>query len=167
MCSVSSRLRQHVSSMRDWKIILQDDINGTVACVASYFGCAGVLLLRTTPVNTCVGAALVNVRQLQAGAQRGRRHSSPPEVVMNDMSSSGQQHLSLSKTVVLRAHQIEPFVQGLKEAVQPLRRCAYDISRCGTLMMLLSASRHVLRCWWMGESTTVFCFVFSLRSTSI
>lgn len=46
----------------------------------------------------------------------------PPEVVMNDMEPAGQQHLSLSKSTVLRAHQIEPFVEGLKEAVKSSRR---------------------------------------------
>lgn len=46
----------------------------------------------------------------------------PPEVVINDMDPAGQQHLSLSKTTVLRAHQIEPFVEGLKEAVKSSRR---------------------------------------------
>eukprot|EP00752_Nemacystus_decipiens_P003160 g2925.t3 len=49
------------------------------------------------------------------------RETAPPEVVMNDMDPAGQQHLSLSKTTVLRAHQIEPFVQGLKEAVRSSR----------------------------------------------
>ena len=46
----------------------------------------------------------------------------PPEVVMNDMGPSGQQHLSLSRTTALRAHQIEPFVQGLKETIKSSRR---------------------------------------------
>lgn len=41
---------------------------------------------------------------------------------MNSMEPSGQQHLSLSRTTVLLAHQIEPFVQGLKEAVKSSRR---------------------------------------------
>ncbi|CAM9477318.1 unnamed protein product [Ectocarpus sp. 12 AP-2014] len=45
----------------------------------------------------------------------------PPEVVMNDMDPSGRQHLSLSKTAALRAHQIDPFVRGLKEAVKSSR----------------------------------------------
>ncbi|CAB1108366.1 unnamed protein product [Ectocarpus sp. CCAP 1310/34] len=46
----------------------------------------------------------------------------PPEVVMNNMDPSGRQHLSLSKTTALRAHQIDPFVQGLKDAVKSSRR---------------------------------------------
>ncbi|CAM9517087.1 unnamed protein product [Scytosiphon promiscuus] len=49
------------------------------------------------------------------------RRDGPPEVVMNSMEPSGQQHLSLSKTAVLRAHQIAPFVEGLKEAVKSSR----------------------------------------------
>lgn len=38
------------------------------------------------------------------------------------MNPSMHQHLSLSKTVVLRAHQIDPFVQALKEAFSSSRR---------------------------------------------
>ncbi|CAM9168680.1 unnamed protein product, partial [Pylaiella littoralis] len=56
----------------------------------------------------------------QVGGSRAENHE-PPEVVMNDMNPLGQQHLSLSKTTALRAHHIEPFVQGLKEAVKSSR----------------------------------------------
>lgn len=58
----------------------------------------------------------VQVRATSTGRNK------PPEVVMNDMDPAGQQHLSLSKTTVLRAHQIEPFVEGLKQAVKSSRR---------------------------------------------
>eukprot|EP00903_Cladosiphon_okamuranus_P007575 g7349.t1 len=53
--------------------------------------------------------------------QASSKGTKPPDVVMNDMDPAGQQHLSLSKTSVLRAHQIEPFVEGLKEAVKSSR----------------------------------------------
>lgn len=63
------------------------------------------------------------------GCQGGKRaggKQGPPEVVMNDMGSAGQQHLSLSKTVALRAHEIEPFAEALKGAVKSSRRCTQN-----------------------------------------
>ncbi|CAM9487822.1 unnamed protein product [Ectocarpus fasciculatus] len=59
-------------------------------------------------------------RSNQASASSAGKFD-PPEVVMNDMDPSGRQHLSLSKTTALRAHQIDPFVRGLKEAVKSSR----------------------------------------------
>ncbi|CAN0242521.1 unnamed protein product [Ascophyllum nodosum] len=53
----------------------------------------------------------------------------PPEVVMNNMDPSSQQHLSLSRTVALRAHQIEPMVQALKGTVGLSRRFTASIVR--------------------------------------
>lgn len=55
----------------------------------------------------------------KGGSSRGKHE--PPEVVVNDMDPSGQQHLSLSKTVTLRAHEIEPFVQAVQETVKSSR----------------------------------------------
>ncbi|CAN0122973.1 unnamed protein product, partial [Hapterophycus canaliculatus] len=46
---------------------------------------------------------------------------------MNSMEPSGKQHLSLSKTTVLRAHQVEPFVEGLKEVVKSSRSFAASV----------------------------------------
>ncbi|CBJ30805.1 similar to Chromosome 16 open reading frame 57 [Ectocarpus siliculosus] len=67
-------------------------------------------------------------KRTRDGRQRSNQASAssagkldPPEVVMNDMDPSGRQHLSLSKTTALRAHQINPFVRGLKEAVKSSR----------------------------------------------
>ncbi|CAM9356542.1 unnamed protein product, partial [Discosporangium mesarthrocarpum] len=42
----------------------------------------------------------------------------PVEVVVNDFESEGVQHLSLSKTFVLRAHQIQSFNKALAESVK-------------------------------------------------
>ncbi|CAM9501680.1 unnamed protein product, partial [Choristocarpus tenellus] len=46
----------------------------------------------------------------------------PVEVVVNDLESTSVQHLSLSKTFVLRAHQIQPFTAALGKAVENTRR---------------------------------------------
>lgn len=58
------------------------------------------------------------------------------------MTPSGEQHLSLSRTVVLRAHEIEPFSKALQEAVRNYRRwvAPSDASSChGTVLISLGA----------------------------
>ena len=63
---------------------------------------------------------------------------------MNDMDPAGQQHLSLSKTTVLRAHQIEPFVEGLKEAVKSSRRWGTTAANVNSPLLVSQAPMEKL-----------------------
>eukprot|EP00638_Chattonella_subsalsa_P002077 CAMPEP_0117745468 /NCGR_PEP_ID=MMETSP0947-20121206/7373_1 /TAXON_ID=44440 /ORGANISM="Chattonella subsalsa, Strain CCMP2191" /LENGTH=279 /DNA_ID=CAMNT_0005562615 /DNA_START=29 /DNA_END=868 /DNA_ORIENTATION=- len=66
-------------------------------------------------------------RKLEAGQPISVSDTDGLSLVMNDFSSEGYQHLSLSKCFYLRAHLIEPFQRDLKRALEASRRFTFEV----------------------------------------